>query len=247
MSGVAASSSVVFEGVTKAFGSVTAVNDVSFQIEAGKLVTLLGPSGCGKTTTLRMIAGLEMPTSGRILIGGEDVSSLPATDRDVTMVFQSYALFPHMTVLQNVAYGLVVSGVAKREAHEQAEGSLAQVGLSGFGKRLPSDAEWEKAARGTQGQRAPWSDGGDVCDRAIVVARGCKRSGTSAVGSVPQGGSPYGAVDMLGNVWEWTDTPGQKAKNLRGGAFNKKQLPIEYLYAYKKTKSSATTGFRCAE
>ena len=139
MSGVAAASSVIFEGVTKAFGSVTAVNDVSFHIEAGKLVTLLGPSGCGKTTTLRLIAGLEMPTSGRILIGKEDVSSLPATDRDVTMVFQSYALFPHMTVLQNVAYGLVVSGAAKRDAHERAEESLAQVGLKGFGKRLPSE------------------------------------------------------------------------------------------------------------
>lgn len=139
MSGTGTSSSVVFEGVTKAFGSVTAVDNVSFQIEAGKLVTLLGPSGCGKTTTLRMIAGLEMPTSGRIIIGDEDVSSLPATDRDVTMVFQSYALFPHMTVLQNVAYGLVVSGVAKREAHELAEGSLTLVGLSGFGRRLPSE------------------------------------------------------------------------------------------------------------
>ncbi len=131
--------SVVFQGVTKAFGSVVAVRDVSFEIETGKLVTLLGPSGCGKTTTLRLIAGLEMPTGGRILIGGEDVSSLPATDRDVSMVFQSYALFPHMTVLENVAYGLVVGGMAKRQAHGQAEEGLAQVGLGGFGTRLPSE------------------------------------------------------------------------------------------------------------
>ena len=132
-------SSVVFDNVTKRFGTVAAVDAVSFRIEAGQLVTLLGPSGCGKTTTLRLIAGLEMPTEGRILIGDEDVSSLPATDRDVSMVFQSYALFPHMTVLENVSYGLVVSGMTKRDAHAQAEEGLAQVGLAGLGKRLPSE------------------------------------------------------------------------------------------------------------
>ncbi|NNG03210.1 MAG: ABC transporter ATP-binding protein [Inquilinus sp.] len=132
-------SSVVFDGVTKRFGSVVAVDTVSFRVEAGRLVTLLGPSGCGKTTTLRLIAGLEMPTGGRILIGDEDVSSLPATDRDVSMVFQSYALFPHMTVLENVSYGLVVSGLAKRDAHARAEEGLAQVGLAGLGRRLPSE------------------------------------------------------------------------------------------------------------
>src|SRR3546814_9115439 len=96
-------------------GPVVAVNGVSFAIEAGQLVTLLGPSGCGKTTTLRMIAGLEMATGGRILIGDQDVTQLPATDRDVSMVFQSYAHFPHMTVAENVAYGLTMSGFAKKE------------------------------------------------------------------------------------------------------------------------------------
>jgi iron(III) transport system ATP-binding protein len=132
-------SSVVFESVTKAFGPVVAVREVSFTIEPGSLVTLLGPSGCGKTTTLRLIAGLEMPTSGRILIGGEDVSRLPATERDVSMVFQSYALFPHMTVLENVAYGLVVSGWRKADAQARAEEGLELVGLAGFGRRLPSE------------------------------------------------------------------------------------------------------------
>ena len=131
--------SVQFQGVTKAFGSVVAVRDISFTIEAGTLVTLLGPSGCGKTTTLRLIAGLEMPTSGRILIGDRDVTKLPATDRDVSMVFQSYALFPHMTVLENVAYGLTVGGMAKPEAHAKAEDELTLVGLEGFGERLPSE------------------------------------------------------------------------------------------------------------
>ena len=131
--------SVVFERVNKAFGTVVAVRNVSFAIEPGALVTLLGPSGCGKTTTLRLIAGLEMPTSGRILIGDEDVSTLPATERDVSMVFQSYALFPHMSVLENVAYGLLVSGWRKAEARGRAEEGLALVGLAGFGARLPSE------------------------------------------------------------------------------------------------------------
>jgi len=130
--------SVTFENVVKQFGEVTAVNNVSFTVEPGKLVTLLGPSGCGKTTMLRLIAGLEMATSGRILIGDQDVTHLPATDRDVSMVFQSYAPFPHMTVIENVAYGLTVSGVQKDEALAGAEDGLGLVGLKGFGSRLPS-------------------------------------------------------------------------------------------------------------
>ncbi|MFO1049163.1 MAG: ABC transporter ATP-binding protein [Geminicoccaceae bacterium] len=136
---MSAPSSVRFERVDKAYGAVVAVREVSFEIEAGHLVTLLGPSGCGKTTTLRMIAGLELPTSGRIMIGAQDVTDLPATARDVAMVFQSYALFPHMTVIENVAYGLSVSGVRKAEAHGRAEEALALVGLAGYGARLPSE------------------------------------------------------------------------------------------------------------
>jgi iron(III) transport system ATP-binding protein len=105
---------VVFNNVTKVYGKdVVAVDNINLKIEAGKLVTLLGPSGCGKTTTLRMIAGLEMATKGSIFIGDSDVTLLPATDRDVSMVFQSYALFPHMSVMENVAYGLGFSGFDK--------------------------------------------------------------------------------------------------------------------------------------
>lgn len=139
MSATYAKGSVVFEHVIKNYGDVTAINDVSFTVEPGNLVTLLGPSGCGKTTTLRMIAGLEHATQGRIIIGGKDVTQLPATDRDVSMVFQSYALFPHMSVLQNVAYGLVASGINKLEAAEKSEQALALVGLHGYGQRLPSE------------------------------------------------------------------------------------------------------------
>ena len=116
---------VSFRNVTKIYGKdVVAVDDINLEIAAGKLVTLLGPSGCGKTTTLRMIAGLEMATKGSIHIGDRDVTSLPATDRDVSMVFQSYALFPHMTVMENVSYGLGFSGFDKSETRDRAQQGL---------------------------------------------------------------------------------------------------------------------------
>jgi len=128
---------VEFHGVAKRYGAVTAVDDISFRIEPGTLATLLGPSGCGKTTTLRLIAGLEMVSSGTITIGGRDVTSAPASERDVSMVFQSYALFPHMNVLENVAYGPTVSG--DREAKEKAQQKLSMVGLAAFASRMPSE------------------------------------------------------------------------------------------------------------
>ena len=131
--------SVVFEHVTKRFAGFNALPDLSLTVEPGTLVTLLGPSGCGKTTTLRLLAGLEHPTSGRILIGGKDVTRLPANERDVAMVFQSYALFPHMSALDNIMYGLQSSGMAKREAQDRAREGLKLVGLESQGQRLPSE------------------------------------------------------------------------------------------------------------
>ena len=130
---------VEFEKVTKAFGEVNAVKNISFEINQGQLVTLLGPSGCGKTTTLRLIAGLEMVTEGKITIGGKDVTQLSASDRDVSMVFQSYALFPHMTVLENVSYGLNMSRLLKSKVSEKALEGLELVGMSKFGDRYPSE------------------------------------------------------------------------------------------------------------
>ena len=130
---------VEFRSVAKHYGPVTAVDSVSFTIEKGTLVTLLGPSGCGKTSTLRLIAGLDRATEGTILINGAEVTHLSATDRDVSMVFQSYALFPHMTVLRNVAYGLISSGKRRPEAEAQARETLALVGLGGLEDRLPSE------------------------------------------------------------------------------------------------------------
>jgi iron(III) transport system ATP-binding protein len=133
------SADVEFRNVTRRFGTVVAVDSISFRIESGTLVTLLGPSGCGKTTTLRMIAGLEMPSEGQILIGGRDVSRLPATARDVSMVFQSYALFPHMNVIENVGYGLEVGPGSKSEKLDKAKEGLKLVGLAGYENRMPSE------------------------------------------------------------------------------------------------------------
>ncbi len=130
---------VRLSGIGKRYGAVQAVKPLDLVIEGGTLVTLLGPSGCGKTTLLRMIAGLEQATDGRLFIGGRDVTMLSAGERNVSMVFQSYALFPHMSVLDNVAYGLVSSGMARRAAHARAEAALETVGLKGFGTRLPSE------------------------------------------------------------------------------------------------------------
>jgi iron(III) transport system ATP-binding protein len=130
---------VVFERVTKRYGDVTAVDDVSFRVAPAELVTLLGPSGCGKTTTLRMVAGLEAVSSGRIRIGDTDVTLRAANERDVSMVFQSYALFPHMTVLENVCYGPLSMRMDKSKAREIAHSKLAMIGLSGLEQRLPSE------------------------------------------------------------------------------------------------------------
>jgi iron(III) transport system ATP-binding protein len=134
---------IEFRGVAKRYddspGAPWAVDRISFAVPQGTLTTILGPSGCGKTTTLRMIAGLETPSAGQIFIAGKDVTALSPSERNVSMVFQSYALFPHMNVLANVAYGLDVSGVAKAEARRRAQATLASVGLTGFDARLPSE------------------------------------------------------------------------------------------------------------
>jgi iron(III) transport system ATP-binding protein len=130
---------VVFERVSKRYGDVTAVDAVSFRVAPGELVTLLGPSGCGKTTTLRMVAGLEPVSGGRILIADTDVTLRAANERDVSMVFQSYALFPHLTVLENVCYGPLSMRMNKARARELAHAKLAMLGLAGLEQRLPSE------------------------------------------------------------------------------------------------------------
>jgi putative spermidine/putrescine transport system ATP-binding protein len=125
-------------GLTKRYGDVVAVDGVDLDIPAGEFFTMLGPSGSGKTTTLRMIAGFEIPDEGTIELAGEDVSRLPPYDRPVNTVFQDYALFPHMTVQQNVEYGLMVKKVKKGERRERAGAALEMVRLGGYENRKPA-------------------------------------------------------------------------------------------------------------
>src|SRR6201986_4886214 len=118
---------VEFRAVTKRFGSLTAVNAVSLKVRHGEFLSLLGPSGCGKTTSLRLIAGFEQPDEGEILIGGADAVGTPPYKREVNTVFQQYALFPHMTILDNVAYGMKQKRVGKPERHARAREALELV------------------------------------------------------------------------------------------------------------------------
>jgi putative spermidine/putrescine transport system ATP-binding protein len=128
---------VLLEGVRKTYGDVVAVDRIDLEIAQGEFFTMLGPSGSGKTTTLRLIAGFERPDEGQILLAGVDVANRPPYARDVNTVFQDYALFPHMTVLENVEYGLRVKGIGRKERRTRAEAALERVRLSGFGSRKP--------------------------------------------------------------------------------------------------------------
>ena len=129
---------VELTGITKRFGDVTAVDAIDLTIEDGEFFAMLGPSGCGKTTTLRMIAGLEFPTEGSLRIFGEEVGTLPPNKRPVNTVFQNYALFPHMNVLDNVAFGLRMQKVDKAEARRRAGEAIELVQLAGFESRKPN-------------------------------------------------------------------------------------------------------------
>ncbi len=126
---------LTIERVSKRFGANVALDDVDLELPGGKLICFLGPSGCGKTTLLRLIAGLETATHGRILLGSRDLTPLPAHRRNIGMVFQSFALFPHLNVAENVAYGLRVRGVGKRARRERADELLELVQLAGLGER----------------------------------------------------------------------------------------------------------------
>lgn len=128
---------IEIRNVSKRFGKVTAVDDVSLDILPGEFFVLLGPSGCGKTTLLRMIAGFELPTEGQILIDGQDMAHVPPNKRPVNMVFQSYAVFPHMSVADNVGYGLKIAGVGRSEREDRVREALELVKLGGLEDRTP--------------------------------------------------------------------------------------------------------------
>jgi ABC-type Fe3+/spermidine/putrescine transport system ATPase subunit len=129
---------VQFKGILKRFGKVVAVEKMDFDIEEGSLVTLLGPSGCGKTTLLRMVAGLEEPTEGDIFIKGVRINDTPIHKRNLGMIFQNYALFPHKTIFDNVAFGLKYRNVSKEEIKEKVTRALEMVRLPGVENRMPS-------------------------------------------------------------------------------------------------------------
>ncbi|HMV97044.1 MAG TPA: ABC transporter ATP-binding protein [Anaerolineales bacterium] len=131
-------SAILFKNVSRHFGEVKAVDDVTLEIRDGEFFSMLGPSGSGKTTCLRMIAGFDRPTLGQIFLYGQDVSNLPPYDRSVNTVFQDYALFPHMTVGENIAYGLMIKGIAKDQRKKQVDEMLDLVRLTGFADRKPS-------------------------------------------------------------------------------------------------------------
>lgn len=150
---------VTLKGLVKRFRDGTeAVRGIDLEVAKGEFVTLLGPSGCGKTTTLRLIAGLEEPTEGNILIGGRDVTNVDPGDRDVAMVFQSYALYPHMTALQNMTLGLTVGGMSKTEAAEKARETAKLLGIENLLGRKPSKlsgGERQRVALGRAMVRSP--------------------------------------------------------------------------------------------
>ncbi len=139
---------IQLENVTKKFGELTAVDRVSLEVNDGEFIALLGPSGCGKTTTLRLIAGLEVPNEGRIHIGSKDVTKLPPRDRDIAMVFQDYALYPHMTLLNNIGYPLKVRGVSKPEMARRVRDVAEELQIADLLERRPAQVS------GGQQQRA---------------------------------------------------------------------------------------------
>ena len=147
---------VELKNLTKIYGQNTVVDHINLEIENGTLVSILGPSGCGKTTTLRMIAGFEHPEDGDVLFDGQSVGQVPVNKRNIGMVFQSYALFPHMTVEQNVAYGLEQHGAAKSEIPGRVREALEMVHMEEFSKRKP------KQLSGGQQQRVALA-------RALVI------------------------------------------------------------------------------
>jgi len=130
---------VTFENVTKSYGTFLAVENLNLEIERGKFVTLLGPSGCGKSTTLRMLGGFEVPNSGRIMLSGKDVTRVPPNKRNVNIVFQDYALFPHLSVARNIAFGLELKGHDKKQIHRRVSELLELVQLQEFAHRIPAE------------------------------------------------------------------------------------------------------------
>ena len=160
------------QNVTKTFrGGVRAVDDVTLAVEEGEFLTVLGPSGCGKTTTLRMVGGFEFPDAGRIVLDGRDVTDLPPYRRPVNMMFQDFALFPHLTVAQNIGYGLTIAGMNRREAAREVEEALHTIELLDKADRRPAELlHRPEAARGAGACPDPATED-PAARRAVIGAR----------------------------------------------------------------------------
>jgi putative spermidine/putrescine transport system ATP-binding protein len=154
---------LALRNLTIAYGSTIVVENLSFAVGEGEFVALLGPSGCGKTTTMRAIAGLVEPRAGEISLAGRDITRIPANKRDVGLVFQSYALFPHLTVFENVAFGLRLKRLPRDEIQRRVRGAIESVGLSGLENRLP------KALSGGQQQRVALARAAVVTPRVLLL------------------------------------------------------------------------------
>ncbi|MDD9728642.1 ABC transporter ATP-binding protein, partial [Mameliella sp. AT18] len=130
---------LILDAITAMYGDTVAVDQLTLEIARGELLSLLGPSGCGKTTTLRMIAGFIQPSSGHIMVNGQDITRLPPHKRNIGVVFQAYALFPHLSALENVGFGLRMRNIPKARRQERARAALDTVGLGAFADRLPGN------------------------------------------------------------------------------------------------------------
>ena len=170
--------------VTKTWGATVAVRDVSFEVDEGSFVVLLGPSGCGKSTTLRMIAGLDDVTSGKVLIGGQEMTGAPPSERRVSMVFQSYALFPHLNAGENIVFGLKARKVAKAEQRARLVRVAEMVGLTDLLDRKPAQLS------GGQRQRVALA-------RAIIAENSCLMDSLIPYGNEPEG---LGVSQAVGDV-----------------------------------------------
>ena len=193
------------EDVSKIYRSgdteVHAVSSATMAVDQGEFVALLGPSGCGKTTSLRVMAGFERPTSGSVWLEGRDITALRPYDRPVNTVFQDYALFPHMSVLDNVAYGLRVRRVPRREREARAHEMLATVQLEGMGKRVPGDAVQTTNGRTSTGASAGQRDFTKAASAAAVA--NLPPSGPTPTKSVSQKVHTAFARGASVSAWPW--------------------------------------------
>ncbi len=177
---------IALRNLTKRFGDVAAVDDLSLDIPRGSFFALLGPSGCGKTTTLRMIGGFEEPTAGTVELAGTDVTNVPPHKRDVNTVFQSYALFPHMTVEKNVAFGLERRSVPKADVKRRVAEALDLVELGPLARRAHADVGRPAAARRTRARTRQPAEG-------AAARRAARRAGPAPAQAAPDRAQPHPA------------------------------------------------------